>query len=1072
MEQKQKKHKKQGSHGAVSVFLAIILVPCLVFTCVFGDLSRVQLSKAVTESAGDLALYSLLARYDEDLKEYYGLVGSCQDIDAFYQVTETYFTGMLQAEGVSGEGCELFVEYLNELQSEGYSDFLRGELTGVKVEAAANGAMGDNAALIEDGIVEFMKYRGPIEITTGLLDRFTDLDIGNTVTEAEKNKEVTDKKQEYAEEQGTLLKMAFYSYLAIREYEKAQESSGLPSREDYAAKVTDLNDIRDDLKGVTALVAKYYFPGSENLKAVALPEIALEAHPAQKEDVGEKGENENGDTVYYISSEKFQELTKDLEADLAAIGTAAEAVANQCNAVGSYSSGANEVVYCLKMQEAMESGGQLSAIQQTGDRLITAYGKLKAAGECEAKPDDGSLPSDWKDQLARYCTRIEEARGKYLAGAGSTGYGANVTAYMSMAGGVANKVQQRSYTFTSKFTGGSETVNGFASAVSNRLEHHKQTLKEQIERLELAIEGGLLEYNGKHKMVWSLDMLSLQAEEFTQARNDWGAAAKEHKDSTDYAQEEYDLYQGAAEAAEGSGSNSAEVEGEKIAAKITPESVAQLKSRLVNIRNDMQGYLNALNKFSYGDRFMDNFPSGEELIAQARKGMAKNTDLSLSAAEDAARGHAAALIEPNEGDVYTAPQKNNETNGNDPRLAANTPELYAFLKKQFQNKEADIEDEVSKNDDREEEYEKKADDAKKGANNVNGAYVSQKGEDLTDIHEGNKVSLLSGLNGVVDTVQKLTSGSGDELRDQIYVCEYIMDMFSYSSFENEGKYRLMLDDGTGVTYRDFPYSAKAADWEKEDARSVMENQSLTNRPITKANNHAHLGEVEYILYGNASINRNLASSYGNIFAIREMMNLVSGFANFYSGGNATANTIAGIAAAVAGATAGVVPVPVTKCVLILTLATLESAKDLERLQKGGRVEFYKAGDEDWVYSLGSEEGGVSASFSTGDKDGPEDGMYYSDYLYIFLLMGLTNDDTYSSMLLRVGDLIQANMRRTEGNQGFSLAKTQCYFQLSGTMRVKPLMLTLPIVDMVEGGADLRQNTDWCTYQVNVIRGYS
>ena len=85
------KRKNDGSHGAISVFLAIILVPCMVFTCIFGDLSRVQLNMAVAESAGDLALYSLLARYDEDLKEYYGLVGSCQTIEEFYEVTQTYF---------------------------------------------------------------------------------------------------------------------------------------------------------------------------------------------------------------------------------------------------------------------------------------------------------------------------------------------------------------------------------------------------------------------------------------------------------------------------------------------------------------------------------------------------------------------------------------------------------------------------------------------------------------------------------------------------------------------------------------------------------------------------------------------------------------------------------------------------------------------------------------------------------------------------------------------------------------------------------------------------------------------
>ena len=34
------------------------------------------------------------------------------------------------------------------------------------------------------------------------------------------------------------------------------------------------------------------------------------------------------------------------------------------------------------------------------------------------------------------------------------------------------------------------------------------------------------------------------------------------------------------------------------------------------------------------------------------------------------------------------------------------------------------------------------------------------------------------------------------------------------------------------------------------------------------------------------------------------------------------------------------------------------------------------------------------------------------------------------------------------------------------------MMTLPIVNTVEGSAGMRENTDWCTYKVDLIRGYS
>ena len=81
MEQDRKIAKLNNSRGAISVFLVLILVPCIVVVCLFGDISRVELSKAEASSAGDLALYSLMSHYDEELKEYYGLVASCQNIE-------------------------------------------------------------------------------------------------------------------------------------------------------------------------------------------------------------------------------------------------------------------------------------------------------------------------------------------------------------------------------------------------------------------------------------------------------------------------------------------------------------------------------------------------------------------------------------------------------------------------------------------------------------------------------------------------------------------------------------------------------------------------------------------------------------------------------------------------------------------------------------------------------------------------------------------------------------------------------------------------------------------------------
>jgi len=47
-----------------------------------------------------------------------------------------------------------------------------------------------------------------------------------------------------------------------------------------------------------------------------------------------------------------------------------------------------------------------------------------------------------------------------------------------------------------------------------------------------------------------------------------------------------------------------------------------------------------------------------------------------------------------------------------------------------------------------------------------------------------------------------------------------------------------------------------------------------------------------------------------------------------------------------------------------------------------------------------------------------------------------------------------------------------YFELKSGARVKPLMLDLAIAKSQDGVEDFLQNPDWCTYELDVIRGYS
>ena len=164
-----------------------------------------------------------------------------------------------------------------------------------------------------------------------------------------------------------------------------------------------------------------------------------------------------------------------------------------------------------------------------------------------------------------------------------------------------------------------------------------------------------------------------------------------------------------------------------------------------------------------------------------------------------------------------------------------------------------------------------------------------------------------------------------------------MDMFSHATYSNEAWYkRDAAANNNTMAHADKWDELKNTYKDKFgelDPTHFTDNISLTNQLISNKNNALYLGEVEYCLYGKATLKENLEASFGDIFKIRFASNILSGFINFWRYGddknNFTALGIETVADAIQGITQGIVPAPLTKTILILALATMESANDLE-----------------------------------------------------------------------------------------------------------------------------------------------
>jgi len=252
------------------------------------------------------------------------------------------------------------------------------------------------------------------------------------------------------------------------------------------------------------------------------------------------------------------------------------------------------------------------------------------------------------------------------------------------------------------------------------------------------------------------------------------------------------------------------------------------------------------------------------------------------------------------------------------------------------------------------------------------------------------------------------------------------------------------------------------------------NKTLTNEMINASNNYAYQGEIEYILFGGTN-EQNVKSTYETIYGIRYILNLASAFLNFWNPTTPTGRAVNGVATAISSATAFIIPAPLVKAILLPILTIFETGKDLDRLQAGFPVELYKGKDDWWIsLELGDEpslDQFYNALTNGNEKVESAHGLRYSDYLTLFVYLGLADGYSGSNdgMLQRMANVIEKNMQLRTGKDDYSLENTEVYFQFKSKLRVRPLMLTLPYYsDYVE---DPNMKDDWCTFEVDTIRGY-
>lgn len=146
------------SRGSVTVFICIILAVLIPFSCIMVDLARISWAKAQAKAALKTCIESMLAGYDRQLKEQYGL------FSIYPQSTEA----------MEEEIYELMSRNLNANASvDGVTDLYRFQVKSVQAIPFYNYS---EPFVLQQQVAEFMKYRAPVAAITELVEKLKVID--------------------------------------------------------------------------------------------------------------------------------------------------------------------------------------------------------------------------------------------------------------------------------------------------------------------------------------------------------------------------------------------------------------------------------------------------------------------------------------------------------------------------------------------------------------------------------------------------------------------------------------------------------------------------------------------------------------------------------------------------------------------------------------------------------------------------------------------------------------------------------------------------------------------------------
>ncbi len=940
--------KKNGQKGSVTIFLTMILVPMLLLMITLTDYARISVAKRQVSGAGDVALNAGLSYYDKRLQDMYGLFAVSKNTDDLEDNLEVYFQNTLLGEGI--DTTDPFISKIvniitgNKGSEDAYMNLIN--LTSREFELSGiDNANLANTALLNNQIMDYMKYRGPVVLLGGIFDKIgafkgvnkenkaiqkkaefeEELDkTGDKCAKAYKKIKAyndtiqkynfnADKITHFKEEMTELYKKIITGMFLIskNEFAEPKESkiSILDYHEDYSSYT--IEDLKNLLK--SRLDSSGYTDKFNNHKA-------LNAADGDFVNVAKYIYSYNDLVEYFnknirVPGDTFLDLLEDFEAnldkdeELSDISKEIEEYIKYTNEFGegfeweslksilpkpselvSYTNVLKDYFNNFKSYTEYNNGQMLEKIEK---RAIKYY---------KYELEDGYEESGKEDEIKDYVKELGKKWDRYK--------------------GRHNKLKNDLDSYKGIKDRYNKNLDYFLKNKSGSLydeAHHKR--KAAIN----AIDNNIKEANDKKKEI------DKQINEIIKAAKKAKKAVKDIIDAFGVLEGKRDSWQGQIDTLSGGSKASMQADLKSEAGNIDKKQAEKCKENLEKICKKLEDLKKDIDKFKFDKSKAEKAAKnceGEDIDGE-RKPAADNYYNTVYGSLSIDTNNVPGEIDKEHDKFFGYLKKLYGENGND-----------SYKRNDEGEKEAE-EEAKEKEETKDEllEINSSPDQPVKTQNGTSGELVK---EDLTDINTSVKSTYAS---PVLPSVEKHTadekpdntnvdsgniSGSignaanssilsgimsfSEKCVEDIYLTEYVMNMFTYRTYNRN-------PDGSAI----------------EDAGLKTLSNCAYTAGILKG------AEAEYVLWGRDTKKKNLDATYITIFGIRFLMNTIYAFTD----NEIKAETLAA-ATAIAGWTG--FGIPIVKTALTVGLALLESKLDLDALIKGKSVSVYKDKNT-WICSL-------------------------------------------------------------------------------------------------------------------------